>query len=100
MATRRSSSKAEQFQADMIRTRSIEFALLGMQVEVDGDLGTIKGLNGSANLDVQFANQLKYGKGSHNCHPTWKVRYFNEAGVAIAHFDESGCVFRPSPVAA
>lgn len=56
------SSKAQQFQEDMIRCRGIEFARLGMMVDVNGDMGTIQGMNGSANLDVLFTNQLIYGK--------------------------------------
>lgn len=93
-------SKAQQFQEDMIRCRDIEFARLGMMVEVDGDMGTIQGINASANLDVLFSNQLKYGKRSHNCHPTWNVKYFDENGTLIAHFDENECVFRPERPAA
>ncbi len=93
-------TKAQQFVDGMIRCRGIEFAKLGMMVEVEGDLGTIIGMNGSANLDVQFANQLQYGKHAHNCHPTWNVKYFDGAGKVIAHFDECKCVFRPLKEAA
>ncbi|MBX8557162.1 hypothetical protein K5D56_26500 [Pseudomonas cichorii] len=94
------SSKAQWFQEDMMRCRGIEFARLGMMVEVDGDMGTIQGMNTSANLDVLFTNQLKHGKRSHNCHPTWKVKYFDESGTLIAHFDENECVLRPERPAA
>ena len=52
-------SKAQQFIKDMIRHRGIEFAQIGMMVEVDGGIGTIQGLNDSANLDVVFSNKLK-----------------------------------------
>ncbi len=100
MKPTRKKSKAEQFQADMIRCRDIEFARLGMMVEVDGDMGTIVGMNDSANLDVRFTNQLKYGKHVHNCHPTWNVKYFDETGACIAHFAECKCVFRPEKAAA
>jgi hypothetical protein len=93
-------TKAQQFVDSMIKHRSIEFAKLGMMVEVDGDLGTIVGMNSSANLDVQFANQLRYGKHTHNCHPTWNVKYFDAAGNVIAHFDNCKCVFRPVAEAA
>lgn len=89
------SSKAQQFQEDMIRCRGIEFARLGMMVDVNGDMGTIQGMNGSANLDVLFTNQLKHGKRNHNCHPTWNVKYFDESGTLIAHFAENECVLRP-----
>lgn len=44
------SSKAQRFQEDMIRCRGIEFAPLSMMVEVDGYMGTIRGMNASANL--------------------------------------------------
>lgn len=93
-------TKAQQFVDGMIRCRGIEFAKLCMMVEVDGDLVTIVGMNGSANLDVQFANQLQYGKHMHNCHPTWNVKYFDAAGKLMAHFDNCKCVFRPVAEAA
>lgn len=79
-------SKATQFIEDMKRCRGIDFARIGMMVEVDGAIGTITGMNGSANLDVKFANQLKFGKGAHNCHPMWKIKYFNNAGELIADY--------------
>jgi len=79
-------SKDKQFIADMIRCRGIDFARIGMMVEVYGDLGTIVGMNGSANLDVVFTNQLKYGKYKHNCHPTCEVKYFNADGEVIAEY--------------
>lgn len=93
-------TKDKQFVADMIRCRGIEFAQLGMMVEVNGDMGTIEGFNGSANLDVRFTNQLKHRPGLHNCHPTWNVKYFDKDGKAIAHFDDCKCVFRPERTAA
>lgn len=92
-------SKSDRFVADMVRCRGIEFARLGMMVEVDGDAGTIEGMNSSGNLNVRYCNALKYGKHLHNCHPTWNVKYFDAAGVLIAHFDECKCVFRPSQAA-
>lgn len=100
MATSGKKSKAEQFQKAMLRCRGIEFARLGMMVEVDGDMGTIEGMNDSTNLNVRFTNQLKYGKHLHNCHPTWNVKYFDGEEALIAHFDECKCVFRPDQAAA
>lgn len=79
-------SKAKQFEEDMARCRGITFAKLGMMVEVSGDVGTIVGMNGSANLDVQFANQLKYGKHKHNCHPQYQIKYFDNGGNVVADF--------------
>lgn len=85
-------TKAEQFIADMKRHRGIDFAKIGMQVEVDGDIGTIVGMNDSANLDVTFANQQRYGKHKHNCHPTWETRYFDADGSVLADYRVSKTV--------
>lgn len=82
-------SKQQQFIDSMTRCRGIDFARIGMMVEVYGDLGTIVGMNGSANLDVVFANQLKYGKHKHNCHPTCEVKYFDNNGKVIADYTAS-----------
>lgn len=95
MAVKASKAKQERFLEDMMRCRGIEFARLGMMVEVNGEMGTIEGVNVRANLDIRYANQLKHGAELHNCHPEWKVKYFDEAGTVIAHFDENNCLFRP-----
>lgn len=79
-------TKAERFVEDMKLHRGIDFARIGMQVEVCGDIGTIVGMNGAANLDVVFANQTKYGKRKHNCHPTWETRYFDGDGKVLADY--------------
>jgi hypothetical protein len=79
-------TKAAQFVEDMFRLRNITFARIGMLVEVAGDIGTIRGMNSSANLDVVFANQMKFGKHTHNCHPTWETRYFDAEGAVIADY--------------
>jgi len=74
----------KQFKEDMKRLRGVDFIELGMMVEIDGNTGTIVGVNSSANLDVVFANRLKYGSKALNCHPFWKARYFNKDGICIA----------------
>ncbi|TCK44022.1 hypothetical protein B0G84_2370 [Paraburkholderia sp. BL8N3] len=80
-------TKDEQFIEDMKRIRGIDFARIGMMVEVAGEIGTIAGMtSGSGNLAVVFANQVKKGKGKYNCHPTWETRYFNERGEVIADY--------------
>lgn len=79
-------TKKQQFIADMKRCRGIDFAKIGMMVEVSGDIGTIKGMNSSGNLDISFANTLKYGPGKQNCHPTWDIKYFDKDGAAIAEY--------------
>lgn len=91
--------KAKQFVEDMIRVRNIEFARLGMKVEVNGELGTIEGMNQSGNLAVRFSSEHKHS-GLHNCHPTWRVKYFDEEGALIAHFDDDKCLLRPERPAA
>ena len=78
--------KAEQFIEDMRRCRGIDFARIGMQVEVDGHIGMITGMNASGNLDVVFSNQQKWGKQSHNCHPTWEICYFDGTGNILADY--------------
>lgn len=100
MSKHQKPTKAEIFQEDMMRVRGIEFASIGMMVEVNGESGTITGMNASANLTVKYANVLKHGKHDHSCHPTWRVKYFDAAGELIAHFDDSGCVLRPNRAAA
>lgn len=78
--------KEKQFVGDMKRRRGIDFAKIGMMVEVDGHIGTIVGMNSSCNLDVIFANQQRFGKSKSNCHPTWKTRYFDKDGNVIADY--------------
>ncbi len=78
--------KEQQFIDDMKRSRDIDFVRIGMMVEVYGELGTVVGMNSSANLDVVFANQLKHGKRKANCHPTEETRYFDALGKVIADY--------------
>ncbi|HDS0960545.1 hypothetical protein [Pseudomonas putida] len=92
----RKRTKAQLFVAAMIKHRGLEFAQLKMQVEVDGDIGTIVGMTDGAHLKVRYANQLKMGTHDHPCHPKWRVKYFDAKGACIAHFDDDcNCVFRP-----
>lgn len=76
----------------LVRCRGeyFSFVKIGMMVEMGGDLGTIVGVNDSANLDVVFANQLKYGKHKYNCHPTCEIKYFDKDGNVIADYSEEG----------
>ena len=68
--------------------RKIEFAYCGMVVEMDGNKGVITGHNDSANLNVLFT-EGKYKGQLHNCHPNWKMTYFNSKGEVIKSFDEN-----------
>lgn len=79
-------SKADQFAEDILRTRGLGFPRIGMTIEVDGERGTIEGMNSSGNLDVAFLNTTKMGKKSKSCHPTWETVYFDAAGNIIANY--------------
>jgi len=79
-------NKKQQFIEGMTIQRGIDFAEIGMMVEVGEDIGTIAGMNSSCNLDVIFANQLKYGKAKHNCHPTSNIAYFDKRGEIIKDY--------------
>lgn len=78
--------KQREFVDNMARSRGIDFARLGMMVEAMGDIGTIVGMNDSANLDIVFANKLKYGTHKHNCHPTWDICYYDETGKMLMDY--------------
>ncbi len=64
--------------------RNIEFAEIGMRIEVDGMMGTICGSNRSANLDVCFDGQYW----TSNCHPWWMTKYFDKDGKVIAEYGD------------
>ncbi|MBK5144680.1 hypothetical protein I2494_13305 [Budviciaceae bacterium BWR-B9] len=76
----------------LVRCRGeyFSFVKIGMMVEVYGDLGTIVGVNDSANLDVVFTNQLKHGKHKYNCHPTCEIKYFDAEDEVIADYSDKG----------
>ncbi len=71
-----------------MEVRGLNFIKLGMMIEVNSKIGTIAGYNLSGNLDVVFSNQLKYGKHKHNCHPTWKTKYYADDGVLLAEYND------------
>lgn len=83
--------KQQQFIDNVVscRGQQFNFVKLGMKVEYsdDRDVGTIVGFNIRGNFDVKFANELKYGKKPANCHPTYKMRYFDENDNLIATFE-------------
>jgi hypothetical protein len=62
-----------------------------MAVEMDGQKGVITGHNDSANLNVLFT-EGKYKGQVLNCHPHWKMTYFNSKGEIIKCFDDSESV--------
>jgi hypothetical protein len=71
---------------DMIKYRGVEFAYMGMRVTVDGKPGVITGSNSSANFNVLMdGNDFTY-----NCHPYWKMDYFDSDGNMIAEHRDKG----------
>ena len=65
----------------MKKNRSIPFAYQGQKVEVDGKSGTIVG-NYGFNLLVVYDCEYH----SNNCHPWWRVKYFDKEGNLIKNF--------------
>jgi hypothetical protein len=60
--------------------RGMPWVKIGMRIEVDGRLGTIKGGNDSGNLDVVFDGE----KHKSNVHPCWKTKYLDEHNMPFA----------------
>ena len=78
--------KEKQFVEDMKRCRGIDFARVWMTVEVEGHPGTITGMASSANMEVQFADQSKFGRRSRSCHSTYRIRYFGKDGKVFREY--------------
>ena len=76
-------TEEEEYFADEIkRVRGLDFPRLGMKVEALGAIGKIVGLNHSANLSIQFEEGgIKY-----SCHPTYRMKYFDENDNLIADY--------------
>ena len=64
--------------------RGLPFVEKGMRVEVNGRRGNIKGENASGNLNIVFDGEKK----NSNCHPHWRIKYFNGDGSLIKEFGE------------
>jgi hypothetical protein len=71
----------EDFKETLVR-RGIEFAHLGMKVEVAGRPGRIVGCNASLNLDVCFEGETW----KNNCHPHWRIKYFDNQDKVVAEY--------------
>ena len=68
----------------MKEQRGIPFANLGMKVEVDGKPGVIVGYSTGCNLAVCFDGQYW----SYNCHPWYRVKYFDNHGNLIMEYGD------------
>lgn len=62
--------------------RRISFAVQGMRIDVDGQLGYIVGGNCHSNLDV-LMDGTTYVQ---NCHPHWETTYYNLDGTVAAEY--------------
>jgi len=63
--------------------RGLDFLERNMAVEVNGKRGIVTG-DYNGNLAVKFEGN----KFSHNCHPHWRTKYFNEAGELIKEYGD------------
>jgi hypothetical protein len=68
----------------MKEARGIEFAHLGMRLEVNGKPGVIVGSNNSMNLDVCLDGSVDRS----NCHPWWRIKYFDNYGKVIREYGD------------
>ncbi|MBU2703665.1 hypothetical protein Ga0466249_004813 [Sporomusaceae bacterium BoRhaA] len=66
----------------MKQARDIEFAYMGMRIEVCGKRGTIVGSNSSLSLDVVMDGTCW----TENCHPWYRTKYFDRKGNVIREF--------------
>lgn len=66
--------------------RGVAFVCAGMRVKVGNDFGVIVGANSSANLDVLFDADGRYGEEVMNCHPHSQITYFDNHGEIIKAF--------------
>ncbi len=64
--------------------RGMSFVKRGMRIKHDGRNGRISGANSSCNLNITFDGD-NY---SQNCHPYWKMKYFDDDGKLIAEYGE------------
>lgn len=69
---------AEKAFKKMQNHRNLHFAYMGMRVNVAGKWGTIVG-NWKTNLFVLFDGEIE----AYNCHPYWKIAYFDEEGNVV-----------------
>jgi hypothetical protein len=67
----------------MKEQRGLDFLTRNMTVEVDGEKGIVTG-DCNGNLAVKFEGN----KHSDNCHPHWRVKYFNENGELIKEYGD------------
>jgi hypothetical protein len=65
--------------------RDVLYAELGMRVKVGDDEGFLVGSNSSSNFEVLFETGQYKGKVL-NCHPNFKIQYFNSADEVIGEF--------------
>lgn len=68
----------------MKKWRNIEFAYIGMKIEVNGKPGTIVGSNSGLNLNICLDGQYHVS----NCHPHWRVKYLDNNENLIREYKD------------
>lgn len=72
---------------DYIRkSRGLPFLKRGMRVQFlhNGRFGKITGANIGGNINIRFDGDTF----SQNCHPRWRMRYFDKEGNVIREFTD------------
>ena len=69
--------------------RKVPFAKIGMRVKCGDRYGYIFGQNYCANFEIFFDDD-----GFGNCHPTWKMTYFDDEGNVIKNFGNDDVTFK------
>ncbi|PRT20019.1 hypothetical protein C6360_20375 [Bacillus wiedmannii] len=74
---------AEKHFKKMQKIRKLDFAYMGMRVNVAGMWGTIVG-NWKTNLFVLFDGEIE----KHNCHPFWEIAYYDDEGELVRSYQK------------
>jgi len=69
---------------DIREKRNMPFLKVGMRVfsTHSNRYGIVTGANTSQNINVKFDGD----KHTQNCHPHWKMKYFNKIGSLVAEY--------------
>ena len=89
-ACRGSDRPSQRIYDEFLRTatyRGVPFARIGMAVEVERLKGEIAGKNSDANFNVLFLEGPYRGQVL-NCHPNWRIKYYDSDGELIKEFND------------
>lgn len=74
---------AEKAFKKMQKFRKLDFAYMGMRVNVTGKWGTIIG-NWKTNLFILFDGEVE----PYNCHPHWEIAYYDDEGNVVRDYQK------------